>query len=109
MGEWVPRLCREGVYLINSLVLKFCYFRLMQKLVLLFGLSLIIFSCNENKEGSSLEKQGIQKTYYPNGQLKYEWNWKDGKRDGIQKTYHPNGLLKTKKKYKDGILIKRII
>jgi len=36
---------------------------------------------------------GVVKTYYPNGVLQTESNWKDGKENGISKIYFENGTL----------------
>lgn len=45
---------------------------------------------------------GIVKDYYPNGNLKSEFQYKDGiNLDGYYKTYDPNGNLESEK-YKDG-------
>jgi antitoxin component YwqK of YwqJK toxin-antitoxin module len=49
-------------------------------------------------------KDGPWKSYYENGQLKEEGNYKDGKNyHGQYKEYHENGQLKHDGKYKDGI------
>jgi len=37
---------------------------------------------------------GIFKSYYENGQLKYECNYINGILEGIYKEYHENGQLK---------------
>jgi len=38
-------------------------------------------------------KEGVHKTYYANGNLKTEWEYKDGKRNGISRLYYKNGNL----------------
>ena len=38
---------------------------------------------------------GLFQVYWSNGNIRYEWYYKDGKRaDGISKGWHPNGQLK---------------
>ena len=78
------------------------------------------------EKGSSREKDGTQKRYYPNGkidmertfknekldgvakdyfesgQLKSEVNYKDGEQEGLTKTYYENGQLNTEENFKDG-------
>ena len=39
------------------------------------------------------KKEGIYKSYYKNGQLKYEVNYIDGKKNGIEKSYYIDGQL----------------
>ena len=46
--------------------------------------------------------------YYENGQLKYKWNFKDGKQYGEQLHYHENGQLKITDIWKDDKLIEKI-
>lgn len=36
---------------------------------------------------------GKKLTYYPNGQIEYEWNYVNGGKHGIQKGWHENGTL----------------
>ena len=50
------------------------------------------------------KKDGLIKRWYPNGQLEYEYNYKDGKRDGLAKGWYPNGQLEYEYTYKDGEL-----
>ena len=50
------------------------------------------------------KKDGLIKRWYPNGQLEYEYNYKDGKRDGLAKGWYPNGQLEYEYNYKDGEL-----
>ena len=38
---------------------------------------------------------GISKSYYEDGQLESEENYKDGKREGISKYYYRNGQLES--------------
>ena len=45
---------------------------------------------------------GIIKSYYDNGNLKFEVNYKDGKGNGIVKIYYPNGNLESEANFKDG-------
>ena len=43
-----------------------------------------------------------KKTYYSNGQLRTETQYKDTLKDGIYKGYYPNGVLKIESVYKNG-------
>jgi len=47
---------------------------------------------------------GILKMYHPNGNLKRECSYKDGKIDGICKRYYENGNLQSESVWKDGTL-----
>ncbi len=46
----------------------------------------------------------VRKQYYPNGQLKSEENYEDGKLEGIGKAYYESGQLRVEANYKDGKL-----
>jgi antitoxin component YwqK of YwqJK toxin-antitoxin module len=93
----------------------------MKKLInysILFLLSLVIFSCggptidadsDESKlltatrdflmyKGSPFS--GTLVKYHENGQLNWEENFKDGKKDGIDKKYNENGQLEKKQSFK---------
>lgn len=50
-------------------------------------------------------KEGQEKYYYKNGQLKKESNYKSGEKDGNFSTYFQNGNLKRSDEYKDGTFI----
>lgn len=55
--------------------------------------------------GSALQsfvKNGLVRTYYPDGQLKTEGNYVLHKPEGIIKGWHPNGQLAFVEEYKDG-------
>lgn len=59
---------------------------------------LITYFKNGNKEAEGYANlfgygDGEFKTYYKNGQLKTEGNYKDGKKDGLEKYYYENGQL----------------
>ena len=45
---------------------------------------------------------GWFRLYWENGNLRYEWYYKDGKQEGVSKGWWPNGDLKNKRNYKDG-------
>ena len=47
------------------------------------------------------KKDGLVKSWYPNGQLEYEFNYKDGKIDGLSNWWYDNGQLETILHYKD--------
>ena len=42
-----------------------------------------------------------ERAYYQNGQLKYEYNYKDGKENGRQVAYYENGQILYDGNYKD--------
>ena len=48
------------------------------------------------------ELDGLQKGWYENGQLKYEGNYKDGKMDGLDKAWYENGQLEHEDNWKNG-------
>ncbi len=46
---------------------------------------------------------GLFQIHWPNGNKRYEWYYKDGKRaDGVSRGWWPNGILKQERTYKDG-------
>jgi antitoxin component YwqK of YwqJK toxin-antitoxin module len=45
---------------------------------------------------------GWFRRYWENGNLRYEWYFKDGKQDGVSKAWWPNGDIKSERNYKDG-------
>ena len=47
------------------------------------------------------KKDGLWREYYENGQLWYEYNYKDGKRDGLYRQWYENGQLWYEINYKD--------
>ena len=56
------------------------------------------------KTGDENMKDGLFKKFWPNGHLRYEWHYKDGKRaDGISKGWYSSGTLKQTQEWKDGI------
>ena len=42
--------------------------------------------------------------WYKNGQLWYEYTYKNGKKDGLARWWHENGQLEAEGTYKDGKL-----
>lgn len=63
----------------------------MKKIILLSFISL------------SLLHAEIQREYYPDGKVRLEASYRDGKRDGIYKEYYRNGNLKSEFSYRNGI------
>tara|TARA_B100002003_G_C14087883_1_gene523329 strand:- start:39 stop:536 length:498 start_codon:yes stop_codon:yes gene_type:complete len=45
---------------------------------------------------------GMSRAWYPNGQLKCEFTWKDGKQNGLAITWNENGYEYIKGIFKDG-------
>ena len=52
-------------------------------------------------EGDKEIKDGLCETYYENGQLEEEGNYKNGKKDGLWKEYYENGQLSSEEEFKD--------
>ncbi|MFC1479943.1 toxin-antitoxin system YwqK family antitoxin [Candidatus Omnitrophota bacterium] len=48
------------------------------------------------------EKEGIKKSYYPNGKLRYEISYRNGSYDGRSVHYHSNGKIRSDYVYKKG-------
>ena len=48
------------------------------------------------------KKDGLHRTWYENGQLQSEYNYKDGKEDGLGRAWYEDGQLGAEKNYKDG-------
>jgi antitoxin component YwqK of YwqJK toxin-antitoxin module len=46
--------------------------------------------------------KGLGMSYFENGQLQYEYNFKDGKEDGVGKTWYENGQLEFECNFKEG-------
>ena len=52
-----------------------------------------------------LDKFKMEREYYENGQIWYEGNYKDGKREGKWTEYYENGQIEWEENYKDGELV----
>ena len=63
-----------------------------------------IFNNTLNKEITYIdgEKEGLESSWYINGQLFFEGNYIDGKKDGEHKFLEENGDLSWKTNYKEG-------
>jgi antitoxin component YwqK of YwqJK toxin-antitoxin module len=46
----------------------------------------------------------LNKQYYSNGQVKFEWHHRNGVREGVSKVYFPNGVLMGEANFKNGKL-----
>ena len=46
--------------------------------------------------------------YWKNGNLRYEWYFKDGKQDGVSKSWWPSGQIKSIQNYMNGKLEKKM-
>ena len=89
-----------------------------RKLALILIIILNVISCSETKKEDSqkhVEKDGvlyeansnepftgIDKTYYENGQLKFEAKFQNGKPNGVGKEYFENGVLRFEGNFIDG-------
>ena len=56
------------------------------------------------KDGEEV-RHGICKRYYENGQLGFEYNYKDGKRHGLCKEYDEDGKIRIEYNFKNNIHI----
>tara|TARA_R100001594_G_scaffold25041_1_gene49053 strand:- start:37 stop:450 length:414 start_codon:yes stop_codon:yes gene_type:complete len=64
---------------------------------------------NENATDIGIQYEiptdGLFQVHWSNGNLRYEWYYKNGKRaDGVSKSWHENGQLKQEITWKDGKL-----
>lgn len=57
-----------------------------------------------NQYNTQGHKEGLWQTFYPNGQVKWEGTYVDGKKDGYFKTYTETGSLVTIDKYINDVL-----
>tara|TARA_R110002020_G_scaffold191209_5_gene391019 strand:- start:94 stop:711 length:618 start_codon:yes stop_codon:yes gene_type:complete len=55
------------------------------------------------KFNASSPPDGLFRCYWENGNLRYEWYYKDGKQHGVSIGWWPNGDLKAVKNYKNGV------
>ena len=69
----------------------------MNKLILLL---LIVFLSGCSEE--------VKQEYYPNGKLKSEMRYKNGKMEGMTKGYYDNGKLKAEAIFKDDKLVSAV-
>ena len=93
----------------------------MKKLLLLFIPLMFFFGCDNRILINDLDRQiignydavlfyyeselftGTAYDFYENGQLKSEWNFKDGEANGSFKEYYENGQLFEDGHWKDGL------
>lgn len=70
----------------------------MKRLILL---TVVIMLLNLNNLSAKQDniKNGVEKTYYPNGVLWLELNYKNGKLEGKQKAYFEDGKIQTEDEY----------
>ncbi|HEX2393879.1 MAG TPA: hypothetical protein VHI78_00955, partial [Bacteroidales bacterium] len=65
----------------------------------IFGIALLItgsFTLLKGQE--TLQENGYNRIYYPNGKISSEGTMRNGKPDGFWKTYYPSGVLKSEGK-----------
>ena len=58
---------------------------------------------SEETFDKKLVRNGLSKSYYKNGRLKREWNFKNGVRNGIQKNYYGDGSISDETETKNGV------
>ena len=56
------------------------------------------------KKGKPIVKNGLIKSYYRNGKIDYEENWKGGKLHGVLKCYGADGILYLEETWENGKL-----
>ena len=56
------------------------------------------------KYNKSKPKDGWFRRYWENGNLRYEWYFKNGVQHGISKSWWPSGQIKNIQHYKNGVL-----
>ena len=91
----------------------------MKKILSILLVSVLLIGCSENRvlldeltnKGSKKSElmyfesglfNGIGYDVFSNGQLKSEYNYKDGKRDGLHKSWYHHGQLEREENYKNG-------
>jgi antitoxin component YwqK of YwqJK toxin-antitoxin module len=88
MGLFLPKTC--------------CFiflFRTMKRFLLSYCFLLPLLLAAQPK--NELNPNGLNRYYYPNGQVSSEGSMRDGKPDGYWKTYYDNGKLKSEGNRKD--------
>jgi len=45
---------------------------------------------------------GVQRAFYPDGKLKYEIGYRNGRKDGMEKIFYSDGKLRSETSYRDG-------
>jgi len=55
------------------------------------------------KYNASNPPDGWFRRYWENGNLRYEWYFKDGKQDGVSQSWWPGGQIKNIQNYKNGM------
>ena len=91
----------------------------MKKLPVLLCFGLLIACTNSElasdrdgikyKVNSQTPFNGASTEYHKNGQLRYEENYKDGKRHGSQEYFYENGQLRSKLNYKFGKVVDGVL
>ena len=56
------------------------------------------------KRDSLYKEDGLHKEFWDNGQLKHEWNYKNGEKNGLYRCWTENGKLDYEVNYTDGDL-----
>lgn len=94
----------------------------MKKILPVLLVSIVLFGCSEDRVPSKelINKgnntfplmyykgklyNGIEFGLYSNGQLKFENNYKDGKKYGLQKAWHSNGQVELEGNYNEDLHI----
>ena len=78
----------------------------MKKIIALFAVTILASTCTLAgvvlSGSSSVSDDETKYSYYENGQIKYEGNYKDGKKDGKYTWWYENGQKQSEGNYKDG-------
>jgi antitoxin component YwqK of YwqJK toxin-antitoxin module len=48
------------------------------------------------------QKDGMEKSFYPDGKIRYEIGWYNGRKDGMEKYFYRDGKLKSEISYRNG-------
>ena len=81
----------------------------MKKLITLFVMTILVSTgalAGVTLSGaSSVSNDETKYSYYENGQIKTEQNYKDDKKDGKWTWWYENGQIKSERYYKDDVCI----
>lgn len=107
----------KDICMINGGAMRLPLFLLWVSVITLLSLSSLSCRQRENRivfyeDGKTVKieveylngkKDGVEKTYYSNGQLRSEIHWKNGRKNGETKEYHHNGSIGVIRRFKDGL------
>jgi antitoxin component YwqK of YwqJK toxin-antitoxin module len=62
----------------------------------------MIYQVMEDYDNSGEAEDGLFQAYFTNGVLRYEWEYKNGKRNGISRSFNMDGSFKMERIWEDG-------